>query len=109
MTTLFGTANDDNLTDDPSPAARSRARKRAWLNALLISLACRICPALAGEGCDPLNSDDEPLVRLDRDPPLFAHARRIADVIARRPTIRHLVLAQFEKDRAPDELTGSKT
>jgi hypothetical protein len=86
-----------------------RARKREWLTALLISLGCHICPAPAGEGCDYGHDDSELLVLLDRDPPLFAHVPRIARVIAARPAIRSLILAQFGEGRIPEELTGKKT
>ena len=108
MPGLFETA------DEPRPVApliaEGRARKRRWLNALLISLGCHVCPAPAGDGCDHDHDDSEPLVQLDRDPPLYAHVPRIARVIAARPTIRRLVLAQFpEDDPARAYLTGEKT
>ena len=107
MPGLFETASE------PRPVApliaESRARKRRWLNALLLSLGCHICPAPAGDGCDHDHDDGELLIQIDREPPLYAHVPRIARVIAARPTIRRLVLDQFEKDQAPEGLTGEKT
>ena len=97
-------------SDEPRPVpqviAEARARKRKWLIALLISLCCHVCPAPAGDGCEHDHDDGELLVLLDRDPPLYAHVPRIARVITRRPTIRHLVISQFDPDDVPDELTG---
>lgn len=94
----------------PPPVSAHRARKRAWLVALLISTVCRICPAPAGESCDQLHDDDEILVQLDRDPAVFAHLPRIMQVIAKRPTIRRLVAAQFPPDDPSlPYLTGERT
>ena len=97
-------------TDEPQAVAPAiserRARKRRWLNALLLSLGCHVCPAPAGDGCDHDHDDDELLVQLDTGPPLYAHVPRITRVIARRPTIRRLVLAQFNEGQAPEGLTG---
>jgi hypothetical protein len=107
MPGLFETASE------PRPVApliaESRARKRRWLNALLLSLGCHVCPAPAGDGCDHDHDDDELLTQIDRDPPLYAHVPRIARVIAARPTIRRLVLAQFDDGQAPEGLTGDTT
>lgn len=100
-------------TDQPPviapPVAARRNRKRQWLNALLTSLGCHVCLAPAGEGCYCGHADSELLVQLDTDPALFAHVPRIARVIAARPTIRRLVLAQFDEGQVPEGLTGDKT
>lgn len=106
MPGLFETADEPRVV--APPVAARRARRRQWLNALLISLGCHICPAPAGDGCDCGHDDSELLVLLDRDPPLFAHVPRIARVIAGRPTIRRLVLAQFDEGQVPDGLTGDR-
>ena len=104
MPGLFETDGEPAVIQ-PVTAAR-HARKRQWLNALLISLGCHVCPAPAGDGCDHDHKDDELLVQLDTGPPLYAHVPRIARVIARRPTIRRLVLAQFDEGQVPPGLTG---
>jgi hypothetical protein len=110
MPGLSGTADGRAARPDhpDSAGSRYRAWRRGLLTERLLSLACRICQALAGTGCDRDNPDTGTLVRIDRDPPLFAHAIRLADVIRARPTIRRLVLDQFEPGTAPPELTGDQ-
>lgn len=107
MPGLFETA--DEPREIPQIVAEHRSRKREWLVSLLISLGCHICPAQAGESCDLTHDDDELIVQVDRHPPVYVHVPRIARVIARRPTIRRLVLAQFEDGQAPEELTRGTT
>lgn len=83
-------------------------RKRIRLNALQVSLDCGTCPVPAGTSCDP-RCPHGTMVRLNLDPLLFAHVSRILAVLARRPDLRELIIAQFEDGDVPAGLTGESS
>lgn len=83
----------------PGRTARLRARadscRRARLIAGILTPACPVCAATAGTGCNPYSTRGAEVVRLDRDPLLFAHSDRLTRAISLGFAPAKLVLAQF--------------
>lgn len=75
--------------------------QRDQLTAGILTPDCPACPAPGGTGCDPYFTRGAEVVRLDRDPLLFAHSVRLLLAISLGYVSRGRVTAQFGDGTLP--------